>query len=436
LDSFFEEQPVPWYLAHFLNTLRTIDSPDRYSDYSIIVKACRDHNFYVLEAFDRLEKKLKLLNPPFFESAPPPTDPEKEVEKIRGLADTILFLAPDLLARPNEHMVGELIRWYQIKLEFTNLPSPESDLLALGISPKVEYGKFISLPPDSQKVLMSSYNVREAVANLSETWKNPAARSVLIAAWTGSGKDVLVNLLIDAMRISKEDRIDVSASALSGFNALKTIVATKFTGHRTALFLDEIHHPSARDIRAGLLRLMESGNLESNRGKALDCKAMMYIFAASLPVEKLRTLYPPDLWNRIQYTITLHHPLLIQDDLERQEIVKDYFSLFWEREADEWKTTGERLTGIHFVLSDTPLLSQFRDMFAEDLGSPLVPLISLRTLRTIVQRLFSRTADFIRLHPEIEDEARLGIRIQREFKKWIVEIYHELVPEIDTKGVF
>lgn len=125
----------------------------------------------------------------------------------------------------------------------------------------------------------------------------------------------------------------------------------------------------------------------------------------------------------------------IIDDSERKQTVKDYFNLFWKQVSD-WESKPE-LAGLTAVLKDENLLHSLSDMFCDQLGSPLIPLISIRIFRIIIKRLFGKTADYFREHPEVcRSEKRDSNEITNEFPKWIVEIFHELVPVIDTKGVF
>lgn len=509
LDERFGEQRVPWYLSEFYTTLKAAYESCYYSRYSITVKACREHYFYVLEG----EKKnggLQLIHNPFFQKATPPTCPEEEMEKVRGLADTIFFLAPQLLQCAEEKSFIDLISWFDIKLRCTVLQS-EADSLTLMIDPEIGISKYISLPPKNRPILMVSPNVRNAIGNLSEAWLNPTAKSVLLSAWTGSGKEVLVDLLTDAMHINRErNRINVSAPTIGKFQNLKDIIIQKcfkettvklkntslkkfntnlphkfkdkicydkekklliFKGpmseiereellellrheeyqnavkelfqqslklrKRTILFLDEIHHDTAKDLRSGLLRLIETDELEKDTGESLDCKPILYVFATSLPPEKIRTKNPPDLWTRIEYTVKLRHPMLIENNAERKETLKEYFLLFWAIQMREWEESIKSDT-IHITKTflDQSLIDQLSKGFVKELGSPLIPLISIRVLRSIVKRLFSRTVNYLRMNPQLRDADNVSDKISDAFKKWIVEVFNEIVPEIDTRGLF
>ncbi len=437
LDERFGEQRVPWYLSEFYTSLKAAHESGHYLRYSIIVKACREYYFYALEG----EKKnggLQLIHSPFFQKATPPTCPKEEVEKVRGLADTILFLAPQLLQYAEEKSLIGFISWFEIKLRCTVLQN-DADSLTLMIDPEICSGKYISLPPENKPILLASPNFRNAILNLSEAWLNPTAKSILLSAWTGSGKEVLVDLLTAAMRIDKKERINVSASAIGTFQNLRDIIVKHFVPkQRTILFLDEIHHDAAKDLRSGLLRLMETNELEKDTEESLDCKPILYVFAASWPPEKIRrTLNPLDLWTRIEYTVKLCHPLLIENSGERKEILKEYFLLFWAIQMREWEKSINNDT-IHTIKTflDKRLVDQLSKRFVKELGSPLIPLISIRVLCIIVKRLFSRTVNYLRMNPQLKDDDNVSDRIPEAFRKWIVEVFNEIVPGIDTRGLF
>ncbi len=436
LDERFREQRVPWYLSEFYNTLKATYESGYYSRYSIIVKACREHYFYVLEG-EKKNGELQLIHNPFFQKATPPTCPEEEIEKVRGLADTIFFLAPQLLQCAEEKSFIDLISWFEIKLRCTVLQN-EADSITLMIDPEIGSCKYISLPPENKPILLASPNFRNAIVNLSEVWLNPTAKSVLLSAWIGSGKEVLVDLLTAAMRIDKKERINISAPAIGTFQNLKeTIIKHFIPKQRTILFLDEIHHDAAKDLRSGLLRLIETDELEKDTEELLDCKPILYVFASSCPLEKIRTLPPPDLWTRIEYTVKLRHPLLIENIAEREEILKEYFLLFWAIQMCEWEKSVKSDT-IHTIRTflDKRLVEQLSKEFVKELGSPLIPLIIIRVLRSIVKRLFNRTVNYLRVNLQLKDADNVSDKISDAFRKWIVEVFNEIVPEIDTREPF
>ncbi len=185
-NEIFGEQPVPWYLNEFYNAVRKAHKTSRYSMYLLTVKACRDFYFYKLEG--KMADGVQLIHIPFFQKATPPTSRTEEIEKVRGLADTVLFLAPKLLKITKDELLA-FISWFNIKLQCQVTRNDMSeDAFTLTINPDIDSSKYISLPPKDERILVASPNVRDAIANLSEVWLNPTAKSVLLSAWTGSVK--------------------------------------------------------------------------------------------------------------------------------------------------------------------------------------------------------------------------------------------------------
>ena len=103
----------------------------------------------------------------------------------------------------------------------------------------------------------------------------------------------------------------------------------------------------------------------------------------------------------------------------------------------EWEESIKSDT-IHITKTflDQSLIDQLSKGFVKELGSPLIPLISIRVLRSIVKRLFSRTVNYLRMNPQLRDADNVSDKISDAFKKWIVEVFNEIVPEIDTRGLF
>lgn len=464
----FSKQPLPWYLREFVISLEKKHkaSPDSYLTYSVTIKACKERYFYSIKGKRKEDGKWELLHVPYFLKATP------EEKKTRGFADTILFLAPELNKKLQEYRRGQgklhsseqkpklksyfmpLIEWFDIDLDLENYKRDElNGNIIFTATPHVNISKSIRLPPENKPILVISRTFRDAIEKLAESWLNPTTRAILLSAGTGIGKEVLVDLLTDAMRINrKKNRIVISAPSLKTFEDFKDKIRKFFKeipnnnvplDNRFILFLDEIHHNASRELRSYILRLIESDELETfiekileekkTEEKKTDFPRIIYVFAASLPPEKLYTLPPLDLWTRIDHTIKILHPLRTNDEYERKEILSEYFLLFWGIFIKQFtESKNLELTDLtNTFLNNLEKNGKFDKLalkFADELCSPLIPLISIRTLRSIIKRLLGKTVNLICQNPRLTEE-KLYKKIEGNFKEWIVDIFNEIVPE-------
>jgi len=458
-NVFFELQNVPWYLDLIGTEItRTPGS------YIMTNKNCKGYQFKALyKSLDNNRRKL-LLTPFFHELSPPKGADEKEAlykeETLRGLADTILFLAPTIEAAAKDQ-IRDIFNWSEVEITFKTDRAPSADdgleSFEIECTPNVHWapaptteGKqciwlYSEIEEKPKPILVASENFRTAIRDLSEVWHNPSAKSVLLSACSGSGKEELKELLFYALRVDKEQVIELSAPHLASENGqplttvydeLRPMIADcKLKKAPVILFFDEIHHDGVEKLRTILLRFMETKYQKIDNEK-VDCKGILYLFAASKPPEELRRLSPPDFWTRIEYTIGMKHPLLVNKKDERNEILQQYFCLFWRSAVDDrGKETGRMNHGD--VLSDlkqAQLLERLAASFADELDSPLIPIISIRMLRSIVRRLLSRTLYHLRTN-EI-GKTDMADQIQSKLDEWILEIFKQIVPEIKPEGVF
>jgi len=203
------------------------------------------------------------------------------------------------------------------------------------------------LPPF---ILLSSRSVRKAFERISEVWNDPTAKSVLLIAPPGSGKEVFsktiyygkclsgkyrqmslaegspkdIALTLFGKTLIEDSKKDESVSNNGGF------VAQASGG---ALLIDEVDKaiPEARSM---LLRLLESESyVIPGTSQIVHLEASMppplYIFTGSLSRKDMFALEPLDFWTRISHIIEIRHPL-DSDDPEGQKLLySDYFSFFW-----------------------------------------------------------------------------------------------------------
>jgi Sigma-54 interaction domain len=465
-----EPQPMPWYLDVIAQTII-----NERGAYKIHYKACRDYSYFVVNKPKPRSKNGNLVLPPFFHEAP---------EKIEsGNADALLFLSPylsDIIEgragsddKPRRHWVREAIDWFRLELNIRSVRHSgtryELDVQATvdwDDSPVKEDQKSITiLKPDgkSDGVIVSSKNVREAIASLSEAWHNPSARSIVLCAGTGSGKEVLRDVLTYALSLRNVKTIPLAAPELTTGQIFTELNKTEFLNTKPVkkewglrngplLFIDEIHHPSAQGLREQLLRVLEekkiTAAISKSKLKTINCEKLRYLFAASELPEKLRTHYPPDFWTRIEYNVVMHHPLGLETRDEINETLQQFFCKFWRKVARDQRTIADQSKGkwpgantaaeqigdIVEDLSGREAVKILADAFADALDSPLIPLISIRHLRSIVNRLFSRAIYHVRTTKlERADTAQ---EVKSQLDKWIIDIFKEIVPEIKPDGLF
>lgn len=454
VEFFTQPAPLQAYWADLFHTVQRGRHGLR--RYVLRVKACRSHYFYIL-SHDEASGQTELLRPPFFESSAPPGADEGAVEKLRGVGDTVLFLAPALTQiraklhdSDAESKLVHLLSWFDIKLTCTVLETPPGSLTLrvepdLGATaPDVRLGKL--------RILMASPNFRNAVAALSEVWLNPHARTVLLCAWTGSGKEVLVDLLAEALRIRR--RINTSAAALGKFEALsnrlekasETLLLRDSTGtgspssDKTLLFIDEVHHEAAADLRPGLLRLLSADRLETASGREFLCEAILYVLAASESPDSLRTrVAPKDLWTRMEHTVKYKHPFYLDSEEERQEVLRQYFRFFWELREEKFKAAAKEVDpdALSIVLTEPgsgaldckSVAQALENSLVATLRPELLPLLSVRILNILVTRLFNRAVIHLRRAsfgpPQTHSDS-----MQKQFDGWVKELRDELASEL------
>lgn len=456
-NDYYGKQKVQWYYNEFIDSIENkfIPFQKNFSTLCITVKSCKNYYFYSLKG----EKgdNWELLHSPYFLDVVYPKN-VKEVEKVRGFADTILFLAPRLVSIFQENKKKEqlesrfkqLIEWFTIDLQLTE-PEYENDVIKFKLNPIIGINKEIKIPPKDNPITLVSSSFRNSVKKLGECWLNPTAKSILFSACSGTGKEVLVNLFMDAMCIDEERRLTFSAPSIKDFNIIKNEIKVKYYNEnnedkenktsdknnnllddRVILFFDEIHHDESKELRSNLLRLIESEEFDFET-KKIKCSNIIFIFTASLVPEKLFCIPPIDFWTRIEHVIKVSHPLRINITEERKEILEEYFLIFWDQSLKKFDQS------ISLAMSDSTRKKlkifkreEWRELakvFSNELFSPLIPLISMRTLRSIIKNLLGKTINLISTQP-YDGHDTIFKKIILSFKEeWIVEIFNEIAPE-------
>jgi len=474
-----EPEPLPWYWAEFFDTMKTAfeKGGGETRTFTLAIKGCRDYFFYTLRE-SAAGKPGEWKHVPFFQRSAPPKSADAAAH-LRGIADLIMSLTPrlerlrgdgqwaDFLAGEKHERLVREITWFDVELECTIAKSdPEQTRGEL----YVRMTPFAHEPSEvivgaSTPILVTSPNVRTAIHALSEVWLSPKPKSVLISAWTGSGKEVLVSLLGDALRVGKR-RLTLSAAEVVDMRRFAREIearmddlglkdkgragrgdgnsrpAKKPAPEMSLVFVDEIHHDAARDLRPGLLRLLETDELPiPERPHPIDFSRVVYVFAASQQPRELRAgCEPRDLWTRIEHTVEMSHPLKIADPATRADVLKSYFLLFWtsnKRAWDEQQHPRPACDKVRALLGGGPepndVEKELARLFCLQFASPFIPIMSVRSLRTIVKRLFGRTVTFLRTR---DGRPATAGELTNEFERWIRELSDELLVEPDPRNPY
>lgn len=430
LDIFTTPQPVPWYFD--IVGRRVLGASPDVGASILAVKACRESLW--VELFAETEKPVEYqpLLAPFFHKIPTDASPESE----RGLADTLFFLAPRLVEifkspiADVERSLRRLLEWFNLTLRF----KPHGDAFRVSEGkdaavdlPLTKPGRKVVFRPKGDKpraILVASHNIRKAIRELAQAWHNPAVRSVLVSASTGSGKEELKRLLVYALR-AEERLVEFSAPQLADDSDLPaTIIERLFEEDLinpkkgkiripgTVAFFDEIHHDDVLHVRSTLLRIVEEEKVRL-KSKVYDLSGITYLFAASKPLTELRSIPPVDFWNRIEYPVEMKHPLDVELD-EREEMLQDYFDVFWHKAASA-ERAGEdaHAKEIRDFLKRDDTVEKLAKKFGGTIR--MMPLISVRSIRSIVTRLFHQAFYDVTVRKATDQQ------LEDKFDEWIPE---------------
>ena len=173
-----------------------------------------------------------------------------------------------------------------------------------------------------------------------------------------------------------------------------------------------------------------------NRLRHSQCQ-LLILLAASIPPSKLSTLKPPDLWTRVEHRVVLRHPLWLEEEAQRQAVLRQYFCRFCRDELDKLEKKGWAGEPLFSDSRREETLSHLPNSFAKILDSPLIPLVSIRTLRTMVKGVLSNVLLLLSTDPRRKDSRELMRKIEARMGKWIIRIFQDVVPaESDPRGVF
>ena len=233
-------------------------------------------------------------------------------------------------------------------------------------------------------IVVASPQVERALHALSQAWANPSARSVLLLAPPGSGKEEYVKFLKAGLSpdVSPHSMLMPGLSSEAVNQRLEAVA-----GRNAFLHVDEVDKASLDD-RTRFLRILENKTLH----KEDDLADVFFVFTgAATWADLVSREKPVDFWTRMDLVVETAHPLLV-GDVDQGFAIRQYVRLFLQR----WFEGGNRsriraLFGIvaestHDGIAESP------DQLVVAISSPLERLCkfrppSIRTLRTVVNRV-------------------------------------------------
>jgi hypothetical protein len=330
--------------------------------------------------------------------------------------------------------------------------------------------------------LLSSDHYCQAIYELTEVHNDPTAKSVLLIAPPGSGKEKLAQSAFYC-RDPKESRGKFISTTLAGLNAIEAskllfsckneIVDLKIPDSLEdhpkngliiraldgALFIDEIDKTD-ESIRNLLLRLLESGEITvPDSSKILHIpknRRPLYIFAASMNRNLILKESPPDFWTRISHIIEIEHPLGIDELDSAKKVIKNYLWMFWCLHVKDFmqkKVTNEEkakndlakplndfyLNLYKFLLNEVTL-NFATDILADEISGRGKPLVSVRTLRSVVARSIFKFVDVL-LYSKVDSDPIENYKLKKKqifhtynSNKWFDQL--KIIIECENKRKF
>ncbi len=465
----YTEIQLPWYLNYLIHEIidyLSTDSTRSESNSSGILatqnlrsslKACREFIFGSAYLYSKDQgclidepENIKWITRPVFEYIKLGKSSTLTEEEQMGLVGQVLYFLGipiiSLLKKNNiQKELNELISWWQVDLEVKKFSS-NSNEFNLSLEGKVTYfdaklnprKKLIDFPQPRQPTLVSSLHVRKTLHELSHIWINDLAKNAIICASAGSGKEVMSDILCSIVRGGGMYKVTVSTAGRKPDNLEKEIenqlrtaigsgavkMEKQTLNGSVFFFFDEIHQ-SYEEVRAWLLRMIENDEVVYEEKKLKLKGNVFYFFASSVEPAVLREMEPSDFWTRIEYFVRMDHPLdgsLYPEDQQGQfrEVLRDYFCLFWirmKKDVQVKKWLKSKLDNLTNLLAIEELSTEFE----KTLSSPLIPVISVRNVRSIVKRLWGRTVNHFIVNPST------GVSdIRENFQQWIEESYKEI----------
>ncbi|HOZ46601.1 MAG TPA: sigma 54-interacting transcriptional regulator [Candidatus Hydrogenedentes bacterium] len=301
----------------------------------------------------------------------------------------------------------------------------------------------------SPEVVVTSPSVQETLKALSDVWQD-RAKAVLVSGPPGSGKERYALSIPYGSGRTKEDVPTISLASGSTNNLERQIFGYRQEdgsiedglvekAAKKAVFIDEAHYPKKKvGIRASLLRVLEANEYYPVDSLVLrKADDVQWVFASSLPLDgdadSLSQVPPRDFWTRMTHVVRIDHPLDLRPfqrtgakglhsiSKEQEKVLKDLFRfMWWDRMQSHFDIapmkmlcpckedqvrdldTSEHLYRIYVgklltndrTVQDPVGLDLLAHNFAEavvrTIGSTALGEVSIRGLRSMVSRIFSK----------------------------------------------
>jgi len=195
---------------------------------------------------------------------------------------------------------------------------------------------------------IASGGARDALAETGGALAAGEVPLVLITGAPGSGKDAYASALHYGRRQhwnskarcpKKAAKASYRVISLAGIDQ-KTLdsdlqkVLPELKERGGTIFFDEADK-AAQEIRSRLLRLFEQKSYKI-KDKDREFSDVAFIVGAGKELTELRDLEPPDFWTRMEIHVEVADPLAAASNLERDELLADFFRHFWWDASSTW----------------------------------------------------------------------------------------------------
>ncbi|MCP4611742.1 MAG: hypothetical protein GY845_23780 [Planctomycetes bacterium] len=272
-------------------------------------------------------------------------------------------------------------------------------------------------------ILLASDNYCMAVEQLSEVLNDPTAKSALIIAPPGSGKERLAQMAyVCRCRIRNKPKGPFVATTLAGMDvgeaqktlfsledvlpgydpttreitdipdAARSVCGLVFQSLGGSLFLDEIDKMEEA-VLAMLLRFLESQEIlipgRNTIVRLRDDQVPLYVFAGSINRRDMFERKPVDFWTRVSHVVEMSHPLAVGDASEIRRVVSEYIRMFWISHAKKFLDLSGHM-GTDGDFNDPDLIKQCPAI--QDLYKPIVYPVFSQLRRCLVS---SQIVEFV-----------------------------------------